>query len=64
MNRSGQKDTRIMLLKLRSFAGFFQRINEHAGNVTTRLLHDLLKAGRAGHVDFSEVIADHIQSYQ
>ena len=43
---------------------FFQCVYEHASHIETSLLHDFLKTGRAGHVYFGQVVANHVQSYQ
>jgi hypothetical protein len=39
-----------------------QRIEKHACNVETGLLHDFLKAGRTGHIDLGQARPDNIES--
>src|SRR5438309_550759 len=41
-----------------------QRLDEHHGDVKAGLVLDFDKAGRTGHVDLGQVIADHVQSDQ
>ena len=38
----------------------FQRVDKHLGDIKTGLLLDFLEASRAGDVDFSQIIANHI----
>ena len=42
----------------------FDRVDEHLGNIKARLLRDLLKAGRAGYINFGQIMSDNITSYQ
>ena len=41
--------------------GLLQRIHHHAGDVEAGLLHDFLEAGGARHVDFGQIVADHVE---
>src|SRR3982750_4734532 len=41
-----------------------ERVEEHRRDVETALLRDLLKAGRAGHVDLGQAVADHVEADQ
>src|SRR5436189_3893795 len=39
-----------------------ERVDEHRGDVEAGLLGDLLEAGRAGHVDLGEAVADDVEA--
>src|SRR5882672_12541613 len=47
---------------LLSFAGRFERVEEHPRDVESALLRDFLEAGGAGDVDLREKVADDVQA--
>ena len=55
---------RIPIIASLPLTFLLQRIDEHAGDVEAGLVLDLAEAGRAGDVDFGEVVADHVQPDQ
>src|SRR6266852_6200456 len=53
-----RNDQRLILLP----CGRLHGVEEHPGDVESRLLSDLLKAGGARDVDFGQIIPDHVQA--
>src|SRR5450631_1893874 len=56
--RNPHLDVPGLLLRCRTL----QRIDEPAGDVESRLLADFDEAGRTGHIDLGQKVADHVEA--